>query len=188
MFLTIPDIIIILIIFGFAMYGLIMGLIEAVGSMVGLFLGVTLGSMYFRPFGEWLSPFIFSSQRTAYIVAFIIIYIIVSKAIGIVFLILEKFFHIIAIIPFLKTINRIAGAIFGLAEGLIFSSLVLYIANGLFTTGVIHEAISGSKVAGILLGFAGIILRVLPTVFKNFTISAEETAEILNNLCPVVKI
>lgn len=166
MFLTILDLVLILIIFCFIAYGFALGLIQAIGSLVGLFLGAWIAGMYYQPVGDWLSPFILNNQKAAYVVAFILVFIIVSKIVGLIFLLIEKVFHIISIIPFLKTINRLAGGLLGLAEGVLFLGLGLYVANQFFQSGRIHELIQESQVAALLLIAAKLLVPLIPKLIE----------------------
>jgi len=59
-------------------------------------------------------------------VAFILIFILINKIIGLIFYLIGKAFNLISIIPFLKSINRLAGLILGLIEGVLVMGLVIY--------------------------------------------------------------
>jgi membrane protein required for colicin V production len=166
MFLTIFDLILILIIFLFTAWGFITGLIQAVGKIIGLILGVWFAGLYFSEFGIWLNQYIPGDERVAKVIGFIIIFVTVSQITGLIFLLLEKIFHLISIIPFLKTFNRLLGAIFGLVEGVLILSLTLFVIDKFFTTGWLHQVITGSQVAFWLLMVAKIFVPLLPEVLK----------------------
>jgi uncharacterized membrane protein required for colicin V production len=87
--------------------------------------------------------------------------------VGLAFALLDKAFGIIAIVPFLKTINRLAGALLGFVEGGLVVGLSLYVVaryvpEGVWMAAKLHE----SQLAPFLLKFAGIIIPLLPEVMR----------------------
>lgn len=81
-------------------------------------------------FSELLSPVIFICNFTngakvffggreslGKVLSFIIVFIVVTMLIDWIFVILEKIFNLISIIPFTKTINRLLGGALGFWRG-----------------------------------------------------------------------
>ena len=166
MFLTLFDLFLLLILFVFVASGFVAGLIQKVGNILGMILGVWFAGQYFTEFGGWLDQYIPGDERVAKIVGFIIIFVLVSNITGLIFLLLNKIFHLISIIPFLKTFNRLLGAIFGFAEGVLVLSLVIFIINIFFQEGWLAELIAKSQVAFWLLFIAKIWIPMLPEVLR----------------------
>lgn len=127
------DILILIIIAIFVWKGVRLGLIEAVGGLVGLFVGAYAAGRYYEAVAEAFSGALFNSPVFARVIAFILIFIAVNRAIALVFWILDKAFNIIAFIPFLKTFNRLLGGALGLVEALIFIAvLTIFLAGAPF--------------------------------------------------------
>jgi len=165
MTLTILDFILLIILFFFAFAGFFFGLIRSVGSLIGTILGIVVAANYFQIFANWLVD-LGVSDNLARIIGFLIIFIIVSKLISLVFYILNKIFNLLSIIPFLKTINRIAGLLFGLIEGgVILGVLLVFIIKFPFADFLIM-AIESSKLAEYLFGVGTWLLPLLPELFN----------------------
>ena len=166
MFLTIFDLILILIAMIFAVTGFVTGLIQSIGKIIGLILGVWFAGIYFKDFGMWIDQYVPGDERVAKVVGFIVLFVMVSQVVGLIFYLLEKIFHIASIIPFMKTINRLAGAIFGLIEGVLVLSLVVYLIDRFFEDGWVYEAMQNSKIALWLLVIAKVFVPLLPEILK----------------------
>ncbi len=123
---TLIDVILIAIVLFFGAGGFFFGFIGTVGSLVGLSLGTWAAGRYFSPVADWLTPIFLGHSDTARVVAFILIFILINKIIGLIFYLIGKVFNLISIIPFLKSINRLAGLILGLIEGALVVGLVIY--------------------------------------------------------------
>lgn len=164
MFLTILDLILILVVFIFIALGFSMGLIQAIGAIVGVIFGAIIANSYFREFGNFLTPIFLGNAMLAMTVSFILIFSIVNRLIGLVFYLIGKFFNIIAIIPFLKTFNRLFGAIFGAIEGGLVLGLLLYFVAGLKFWPWLTSSVATSVIAPWLIYFAGILMPLIPQV------------------------
>lgn len=163
MFFTILDLILLLIVFIFIAYGFMMGLIEAIGSLVGLVLGVWIGGIFYKDIGDWLSNFLVI-KNLSYVVAFVVIYVLVSKLTGLAFYILNKVFKIFTFIPFLKTINRIAGAVLGLVEAVLVLGVVLLFLSQLPFSQWLNVQLAKSVLAPWLMAVAKILTPLLPKI------------------------
>src|SRR5437762_1075274 len=125
MHLTWFDLILLLSVFGYVWGGFWTGLIQAIGGLIGLFVGEILASRYYVNFGALLKPVFNNNGIIADIFAFILIFLIVTRLVGVVFYFVNKIFNFIAIIPGLKFINRLGGAVFGFLEGALFTGITL---------------------------------------------------------------
>ena len=171
--MTIFDFVLLLIIGGFVMSGLWFGLIHSLGAFLGTVLGAFLAARWYEPVAEW-SGFIFGDhENLARIVCFLIIFIIIDRLVGLVFWILDKTFSIITVIPFLKSINKLFGAIFGFLEGILVLGLTLYFIKlyplGEWFTGIVAD----SRVAEYLIRIGKIFLPLLPEMVnqvKNYVV------------------
>lgn len=166
MFLTIFDLILILVLFLFIAIGFVLGLIQGIGAIVGVFLGSWAAVWYYEPLGVWLTPILLGHSIIARVLAFLLIFGLVNRLVGLVFYIIDRIFGLIAIIPFLKSINRILGAILGLIEGVLAISLVLFFITHLGISAWLTEVIASSKVAGWLMKAVDILSPLLPSILK----------------------
>lgn len=163
---SIFDAVLIVLLFGFIFFGLFMGLIQTFGALVGVVLGAWAAGHYFLPLAGWISGIIGFSNNTIKVIIFILLFILINQLIGFLFWVLNKIFHIIAVIPFLKTINRLAGAFLGLIEGSMVLGLILYIISKYSLGARIDNALKASKVAPKFITIARILLPLIPTTIK----------------------
>ncbi|MFH1522764.1 MAG: CvpA family protein [Patescibacteria group bacterium] len=165
--MTIFDTILLIILAGFVFYGLFFGLIRTLGSIVGIVVGAWLASRYYLLVFDWLQDLFFGFDNLGKVLAFIILFTVINRLIGFLFSLLNKAFDIISIIPFLKTINRLAGAALGFIEGALILSLILYVAAKYSIIGSwFGNMLTGSYVAPFLLKFVKVLLPLLPEVLK----------------------
>ncbi len=165
--MTIFDTILLVILAGFVFYGLFFGLIRTLGSLVGVVVGAWLASHYYLTIFDWTQDLFFGHDNLGKVIIFIVLFIVVNRLTGFGFALLEKTFNIISIIPFLKTINRLAGAVFGFLEGALVLGLILYVASRYTFIGHwFGKWLVNSEIAPFLLKFVNILLPLLPEVLK----------------------
>lgn len=163
--MTLFDLILILIVFGFGWFGFWFGLIHAVGGLIGLILGAAVASRYYDNLASKIL-FIFNGNvNLANIISFLIIYIVGNRLVGFVFYILDKILKPITNLPFLKTINRLGGGIIGLIEGVLTVGLFLYFI-GRFPLPWLANLIENSKIAWYFVKMANLLLPLLPEMLK----------------------
>ncbi|HLD27850.1 MAG TPA: CvpA family protein [Patescibacteria group bacterium] len=143
------DIIILFLLALFIWKGIRMGLIESVGGIIGLFIGAFMAGRYYDEAAAMLKGLLFGSEMLATILGFLLVFIVVNRAIALLFWVVDKIFNIIAIIPLLKTFNRLLGGLFGLIEGLIFMGIIVFFLSLLPFTGSVGRAVDDSRFAGI---------------------------------------
>lgn len=159
------DILIIFIIAIFIFKGLKLGLIEAVGGIVGIIVGIILANQYYPGIAEWLSGFV-KSPLVAGVGGYILAFIIINRLVALGFWLINKMFNIVAIIPFLKSFNHLLGGLFGFIEGV----LILGIAFYLLTLVPFGEKLlppdTNSKFAPQLISVGKLIDPFLPDSLK----------------------
>ena len=165
--MQIIDVILTIILFGFVFYGLFFVLIKTLGSLVGVVVGAFIASHFYIIVFGWAENLFFGYNNLGKVICFMVLFAISNRLICLIFALLDKTFHIISIIPFLKTINRLAGAILGFIEGGLVLGLILYVvARYSFIGHWIGDWLAGSQLAPFLLKFANILLPLLPEVLK----------------------
>jgi len=164
--MTLLDLILVLIVFFFTVSGFWFGLIITLGSLVGTIAGVLVAGHYFEQLAARLMGLAMGNEGAAKVFAFILIFLLVSRLIGFVFWIINKIFKLVAIIPFLKSLNRIGGGVLGFAEGVVFLGVVLVIAAKYVNVPWFVDAILASTVAQWLMKYGDILVPLLPTSIR----------------------
>ena len=164
--MTILDLILILILFFFTFSGFWFGLIHTLGALVGTIAGVLVAGNYFETAADLISPIFMGNQNLAKIVGFLLIFIIVNRLVGLIFWLINKIFNVIAVIPFLKTINRLAGAVLGFFEGSLVLGVVLIMIGKFPFANFIIPAVDASSVAKYLISVGKVLLPLLPELVR----------------------
>ncbi|MDP2737009.1 MAG: CvpA family protein [bacterium] len=152
------DIILLVILSGFVFYGLFFGLIRTVGSLFGMVGGLWLTLIYYLTVFDWVKNLFFGHEMAGKIITFFILFAIINRLIGFIFVLIDRAFDLISIIPFLKTINRLAGATLGFIEGgLVLGLALLFISQTGF-----GSWLDNSKIAPFLISYTQAIMPLLP--------------------------
>jgi len=159
------DIILAIILAGFIFFGLFFGFIHTLGSLIGAFAGAFIASRLFQPLGDWLSG-IFGYPNWMKIIAFIFIFFLVDRLVGLIFHLADKVFKFISIVPFLKSINRLLGAVLGFFEGILFVGLTMYVVVRFPLGGWFDTAVNNSKFLPWFMKTATILKPLLPDALK----------------------
>lgn len=165
--MSIFDISLLVILCGFIVNGLFQGLIRLIGRIAGLIVGAYVASHFYLGFFGWWQNLAVGHESIGKVIAFIILFILAAKLSDLFFVLLEKAFKIIAIIPGSRFINNILGAILGLFEGALFLGLIIYvISRYAFIGNFFGTQLTSSIVAPYLLKVVNIILPLLPEALK----------------------
>jgi membrane protein required for colicin V production len=165
--MSIFDISLLIILGGFMVSGLFKGLIRLLGHVAGLIIGAYLASHFYLVIYEWSKNLFGGHENAGKIIAFIFLFIVVTRLTDYLFALIEKLFKLIAIIPGSKYINNILGAALGLLEGSLFLGLILYVAIRYTPVGATFaQQLADSFIVPILLRIVNIILPILPDALK----------------------
>lgn len=165
--MPIIDIIFIIILSGFVFYGLFFGLIRAVGVLIGVFAGAWVASHFYLLLFSYVEKMFFGWDNLGKVGVFFFIFSLVQKLVMISVALLDKAFSLISIIPFLKTINKLAGAALGFLEGSLAIGLVIFVtARYSFVDHWLGSWLVSSKLAPFFLKIAKIVLPFLPEFLK----------------------
>ncbi|MFH0973083.1 MAG: CvpA family protein [Patescibacteria group bacterium] len=157
------DLILLFILAGFVFYGLFFGFIRTIGSLTGVILGIFIAKRFYLVIFNLLNNLFFGFNVVGKIVCFFVLFLLVYYLIGFVFSLLDKALNILSIIPFLKIINRLMGAIFGFIEGGLVLGLILHVMTGYFSKNSLFTSLlNGSQITPFLLGFINKFLVFLP--------------------------
>lgn len=163
MLFTLVDVILIIIVVGFVMLGFFIGLIAAIGALVGIIVGTWAASSYFLPVADFISPYILGHNGIAKTIAFMAIFFIVNRLSSLVFWLINKGFGLVSIIPFLKSINRIGGAILGLFEGIIITGIAVFVmVKFIDSVPWLIQELNQSKIAHLLVLVTQFLSNFIP--------------------------
>lgn len=165
--MSIFDICLVIILAVFTFSGLFKGLIRSLGHLVGLVIGAYIASHYYLLVFKWGADLAKGHDNVGKVVAFILLFIVVTRLIYLAFYLIEKFFNFIAIIPGSKYINNILGGALGFLEGSLFLGLIIFVASRYTLIGnAFGHELTLSKIAPFLLKITDIILPFLPAALK----------------------
>jgi len=161
------DVILLIILAGFIFYGLFFGLIRTLGSLMAVIGGVLLASWFYQPAYDWASGWFMGHEILGKVTVFFLLYGIINRLIALGFYLLDHVFDLLTIIPFLKTINRLAGALFGVIEGFLLLGLALYTMAGQPIVGTwVTTSIAKSQFAPYFIKFILFIRPAFPQVLE----------------------
>ena len=150
------DLILILIIFSFVLFGLWFGLIHALGGLLGTVVGAVVAAKYYKHWG---------TSNLGQVISFVVLFTLGSRITGFIFYGIERLLKVANIFPGIKTINRLAGGILGLAEGCIVIGVALVFATK-FPFPALITAVGRSEIAQFLIGVGTTVLPLFPQALQ----------------------
>ncbi len=147
---------------GFALVGFWLGFVQMVGNLLGVMLGIVAAGRLVDPVMAWLD----SDSGWTRVVVFVIAYTIVSRLFDIAFWFFRKTFGVISWLPLAGLANRLVGAVFGLAEGILTIGAILFVASAFVPEPTLHGWISTSRVAWVLLAVMEAFKFLLPEAIR----------------------
>lgn len=159
------DFILACVVFGFILNGFWFGLIHMVGSLLGLIIGSIVTGRTYEAVALWLAPYI-TNPNTAKFVAFIGVFIIVTRLVGLAVWLFEKSLMVFNIIPFFKAIERLLGAFFGLVEGTFVAALGIYFLARFPFSSVFADTMTSSLLARKFYAVGEALAVLLPGALK----------------------
>jgi len=160
------DVILLIIIGGFAMFGLWFGLIHTLGSFVGTIFGAFLASRFYAPLADWLLGITGWNPNTTRVIMFVIAFLIINRLVGLAFWFFEKIAQVVTSLPFLRSLDRILGTIFGAFEGVATIGLIVYFIERFPVPGRFMEWMAMSVVAPWTRDVASFLIPLLPEGLK----------------------
>ena len=141
----------------FTFWGLRKGFMQAVGALFGIVIATVIAGQFYLMLGEKLGGTNLSS-----FLAFLIIFSIILKLVGLAFWIFGKLFKLISIVPFLQTFDRLLGAVLGMFAGImVLSLLVLFLSKYPFNAWLL-VSMRESIVTLVLLKISFVFVPLLP--------------------------
>lgn len=161
------DIILLAVAFGFVWGGWWSGLIQTIGGVVGLFVGEIIAGKYYDHFAGTIAPVFGGNVIVSKVFAFLLIFLLVTRLVGVVFWAVNKVFNLIAIVPGMKLVNRVGGAAFGFIEAALFIGISLQFLVRLPISSSLADFVHNSALANYALNITGWLVPLLPKVLKD---------------------
>jgi uncharacterized membrane protein required for colicin V production len=149
------DLVIILILLLFFLNGFRRGLIQVVGGLAGIILGALLALKYTDGY-EGITKFLI----------FALIFIIANRLTAFAFHFLGRLFNLVAIIPGLKSINRIAGGMAGIIEGTLVIGIILFVLEQIPLFEAWKQILQEARLVKPLSTLGGTLLPLLQGLLK----------------------
>ena len=164
--MTIFDFILILIIFGFIYFGFWFGLVHTLGALFGVIVGTFIASHVFEPFSDIFSFFFGGNLNITRVVIFVIIFVFFNRLVGFLFYGLEKTFDIMARLPYLRSINRLGGMVFGFIEGSLVLGMILFVSSRYPWSEFVEMSLLESALSPVFIGVAHVLVPLVPEVLR----------------------
>lgn len=156
------DLVLALIVLGFALWGFTSGFVRAVASLIGSAIALVITAKTYLDVSVWALPPAWQGFWMQALV-FVVLFLLVNKLIGLVVSLIDKTFHIIAFMPLASLVNRLIGFLFGLFEGLVVAAACVFVASVTPATPVwLATALSDSTVAVWIATVLSFIVPLLP--------------------------
>jgi uncharacterized membrane protein required for colicin V production len=153
------NIVLVLLLLGFAGAGMKDGFVHTLGRVVGAVLGFVAAKAWYIGWSGILGAFL--PTGWAKVLTFIIIYIVISRLVGIAFKLIDGAFRILSILPFLKSINSLLGLILGFFEGVLILGGIIYLVLTYPLIPALTQLLIPSVVAHWILSAFHIFLGIL---------------------------
>lgn len=170
------DIALIIFVGGFTLSGLYFGLFRTLGSLVGTIIAAVFTGRVIDVL-QWKFGFLFGGGEISRVVIYIIVFLLLSRLIGLLFWILGKFLGIVSWLPFVKSINHILGALLGFLQGIILAGFIVLYASHVLPPIVLEQTqIEQSGFAKYVLVTMKTLELMFPESVRDFILTTAATA------------
>lgn len=163
--MSLVDVILILIVGGFTMFGLFFGLVRTLGGLVGTIVGMVVASRMVGPVYDRFG-FLFGGGGAGKVVAFLLVFFLFGRLFGLVFWLFRTVLGWFAFLPLAGLLDRVLGAVFGFIEGVIFVSVALFFALQFLPDDAVKMALSASLVGKAMLAIVAAMQVLFPSTLK----------------------
>ncbi len=146
--MLIVSLVLLLLLLGFVGSGFKDGFIHTLGRLVGAVIGFVLARTWSISAAMVLTMFM--PYGWARFIAFMVIYLVITRLVGWLFKLADGAFQILSFIPFLKSINSFLGALIGLIEGVLILGGLMWIVNNFSLIPSLIPLLAGSSVAQMI--------------------------------------
>ena len=159
------DLILLIIFFGFVGAGFYFGLIHTLGAIIGVVVGVVAASNIYTDISPFIQFFMIK-ENVADVIAFIVVFVGISRLIGYMVHMMDQGFKLARLIPFATMVNRLAGGLLGFVEGALVLGTILYVITTFEFSPEVMQTIDGSALAGLFTTISNILVPLLPESFN----------------------
>jgi uncharacterized membrane protein required for colicin V production len=164
--MTFVELALIAVVCGFGIAGFASGLIQAIGSLIGVFVGTAVATRTYATVAGFALPLFGGNEVAASIVSFIVIFLVTGRLIGLIVHLLDKAYKFLAFFPGLKMLNRIGGFVLGLLEGAFIVGVVLNLLIRLPLSPETVQTIHDSQWLSNFLALGGWLLPLFPKALE----------------------
>ncbi len=137
------DILILVILGIFLLKGVLRGLLREVCSLLGLVVGGLLAFYLHVPLSQWFVEMFNWPSQLCVTISFLLVFLLTVLVFGSLGYLLNRF----ATLTLMTGLNRILGAIFGLAQGVVLLSLILFALSSVELPGDFNQQIRQAELA-----------------------------------------
>lgn len=141
------NIILILILLGFVAAGLKDGFVIALGRLLGAVLGFLAAKAWYMPVAMFFSK---TPSGWVMVICFILIFMLIIRLTGLLFKALDATYKFLALLPFMKSINKLFGGVLGLLEGVMFMGGLIWVNLTFSPLLFLVPYLTGSVVASLI--------------------------------------
>ena len=170
------DIILALVLLFFFTLGFVYGFIHVLGLIVGVVVGLWAANEYFQEVAVWANdtiPFLgntlpWISDSIIEVISFVLIGAITFKLVSLAFEGLDRLLRVLYVIPFMKSINRLLGAIVGLGEAILMLSLLFHFISKVdFLQNFAYKYTKDSIIAEYFINIGSNVAPILPNLVNS---------------------
>lgn len=170
------DIVLIVLVGGFTLSGLFFGLFRTLGTLVGTIVAAIFTGRVIDILSHTFG-FLFGGGAIGRVIIYLIVFLIISRLIGLAFWIVGKMLGIVSWLPFVKSIDHLLGGLFGFIEGIIIVGFVLLYASHVLPPIILAQAhLDQSAFAKYVLQTMTTLELFLPDSIRNFILTTAATA------------
>jgi membrane protein required for colicin V production len=137
------DILILVILGIFLLKGVLRGLLREVCSLLGLIVGGLLAFYLHVPLSQWFVEMFNWPSQLCVTISFLLVFLLTVLVFGSLGYLLNRF----ATLTLMTGLNRILGAIFGLAQGIVLLSLILFALSSAELPGDFNQQIRQAELS-----------------------------------------
>jgi len=160
------DIVLLIILGGFALFGLYSGFIRAVGSLCGAAIATFVSIRIYDPTAWWIGHYTGWSLNVTRVVAFVLLFFLLSRLVTLAFWLIEKILKVIIQVPFIRSLDRILGLTLGLLEGVLAMGIMFYFISRFPISDWFMKEMAKSVVVPVVTQPVRVLLPLLPDAIK----------------------
>lgn len=159
--MLIVDIVLALVLLALAYNGWKAGLIKSLGHLVGAVLGFLIARAWSSLIAVWMARLIPLRQGVLQFIAFILLFLIVERIVGILVELADKAFKIVSWLPIISSVQKMIGAFIGLIEAVVLIGASAYVITTSRLDPTLLTWVNGSRIAGFCVRWFRLVMEFL---------------------------